>query len=137
MRVLLDGAGVRKLAGRTPANLALLSTLAERGLWPAIVPTVVLADCLVGDADEDRHVNRLLRCCDVADTVPHAVARRAAWLRTAAAGPLRTAAAGRATAADAVVVALAEPGGAVLTAGPSAALEAVALFASGVYVERI
>ena len=58
--------------------------------------------------------------------MPVRVARRAAWLRTAA---------GRGTAADALVVALAEPGGSVLSGGRRD-LEALALFADDVFVER-
>ena len=83
-------------------------------------------DALSGDAARDASIDRFLACCDVVEAVPEAVARRAAWLRTAA---------GRGSAADALVVALAEPGGAVLTGGRRD-LEALALFAEGVMVER-
>lgn len=127
--LVLDGPAVRRLCQRTGASLAIIATLRDRGLWPPLVPTVVLPDCLSGDADQDAAVNRLLPGCDLADRVPEATARRAAWLRTAAGG--------RATAAEALVVALAEPGGAILTSGRRTELEALALFADGVYVERI
>jgi hypothetical protein len=123
---VLDGGGVRKLAERTSRTLALLRSLRERALWPPIVPAIVLPECLTGDADHDAAVNRFLCTCDLREEVPTAVARRAAWLRTAA---------GRGTACDALVVATAEPGGAVLSGGRRD-LEALALFADGVMVER-
>ena len=55
------------------------------------------------------------------------LARRSAWLRTAA---------NRGTVVDAVVVALAEPGGTVLVVNRPT-IEAMALFADGVFVERV
>jgi hypothetical protein len=123
----LDGSGVKRLAERSTRALALIEGLRLRSLWPPIVASVVLPDCLSGDVPADEAVERFLRCCDVREEVPVAVARRAAWLRTAA---------GRGSAADAVVVALAEPGGAILTSGRRDTLEALALFAEGVMVER-
>ena len=90
------------------------------------MPAVVLADALSGDDERDAAIDRFLECCDIIEELPEEVARRAAWLRTAA---------GRGSAADALVVALAEPGGAVLTGGRRD-LEALALFAEGVMVER-
>ncbi len=125
--LVLDGLGVRRLADRTPRSLAVLDALLARGMWPAVVPSIVLVDCLSGDRDTDAAIERFLRTCDVRTDVPAAVARRAAWLRTAA---------GRGSAADAIVVATAEPQGAVLTAGRRVDIEALALFAEQVYVER-
>ncbi len=127
--LVLDGPAVLRLAQRTGASLAIIATLRDRGLWPPVVPTAVLPDCLTGDAEQDEPIERLLPCCDVAEVVPEAVARRAAWLRTAANS--------RASAAESLVVAMAEPGGAILTSGRRTELEALALFDDGVYVERI
>ena len=124
--LVVDAGGLRRLAERSRPALALQRALAERQLWPPSVPAVVLPDALSGDAARDAPIDRFLACCDVVEAVPEAVARRAAWLRTAA---------GRGSAADALVVALAEPGGAVLTGGRRD-LEALALFAEGVMVER-
>lgn len=127
--VVLDGAAVRRLAERTTRSVATIEALVLAGLWPATMPSVALVDCLSGDADTDRVVLALLGTVDVVETVPRAVAERAAWLRTAA---------GRGSAADAIVVALAEAGGgAVLTAGRRIDVEALALFAGNVYVERV
>jgi len=125
--LVLDAAAVRRLAERTPRSIALLDALTELGLWPAVVPAVVVAECLTGDAATDAPLEALLACCDVRTDLDPAVARRAAWLRTAA---------GRGSAVDAIVVASAEPQGAVLTAGRRVDVEALALFADRVYVER-
>ena len=70
----------------------------------------------------------LLGTCDILDELPRAMCERAAWLRTAA---------GRGHASDGVAVAMAEPGGAVLTSGRRIDVEAMALFADSVFVERI
>ena len=127
IRVVLDVGGLRRLADRSPRSLILLRTLRERGLWPGIVPSAVLAEALTGDAEADRAVEALLRGCEVIEQLDATTARRAAWLRTAA---------NRGTALDAITVALAEPGGAVLVA-QRPTIEAMALFADGVFVERI
>ncbi len=127
VRILLDAGAVRRLADGSGRSVALLSTLRQRGLWPAQVPTVVVAEALSGELDADRHVEALLRCCAVVTEIDGSVARRAAWL---------LAAVNRGSTADALLVALAEPGGAILVANrPS--VEAMALFATGVFVERV
>lgn len=126
-RIVLDAGGLRRLADRSPRSLAVLATLRERDLWPAVVPSAVVVEALTGDADADRHLDAFLSCCDVVEHLDTTIARRAAWLRTAA---------NRGTAVDAIVVALAEPGGSVLvTHRPT--VEAMALFADGVFVERL
>jgi predicted nucleic acid-binding protein len=87
--------------------------LRRRGLWPAQVPSVVLAESLTGDHHRDFHANRLLRACQIRDVIePHA--REAARLRTA------TGRAATITATDAVVAAFAStcPGPIVLTSDP-------------------
>jgi hypothetical protein len=69
----------------------------------------VLIECITGDARRDARTNRLLKTCEIVDTLPADLARRAAWLRTKAR---------RGSAIDALVVASADPGGAVLTGDP-------------------
>ena len=76
----------------------------------------------------DEPVLRFLGTCLLEAAVPAPLARRAAWLRTAA---------GRGSAADALTVALAEPGGSILAGDRAANVEALALFADGVFVERV
>jgi hypothetical protein len=109
MTLILDAGGVSALAGQR----ARLIELRRRGLWPAQVPSVVLAESLTGDHRRDFHTNRLLRACQVRDvTEPHA--REAARLRTATGRPATI------TATDAVVTAFAStcPSPIVLTSDP-------------------
>ena len=125
--LVLDSGALRRLAEPSAGSLVLLRTLRTRGLWPAMVPTVVVAEALTGEAVTDQAVDTFLACCDVRDQVPLALARRAAWLRAAV---------GRGSTTDALLVAMAEPGGAVLVTNRPT-VEAMALFADGVYVERL
>jgi hypothetical protein len=71
-------------------------------------------------------VNRFLKTCDIVDVLPEPLARRAGVLRDRA---------GRGSAVDAVVIAMAEPDGAVLT-GDIQDLEALAIHARGVRAHR-
>lgn len=101
-----------------------VQTAGDDGFW---VPTVVVVECLTGSGPRDARVNAVLKHCEVIDRIPLALARRAALLRTRA---------GRGSAVDAIVVALAEPGGLVFTGDPSD-LAALASHARNVSVERI
>lgn len=96
MTLVLDAGAVSALTGQR----ARLRELHRRGLWPAQVPAVVLAQALTGDHRRDFAANRLLRTCQVRG-VDEALAREAARLRTA------TGRAGTISAVDAVVAALA------------------------------
>ena len=125
--LVLDSGGVTRLSSRTKRSLALIRTLVDDGLWPPIVPTMVLVESLHGDAARDAKVNRFLKTCIIQAEVPITVARRAAELRRKA----RTG-----SAVDALVVALAEPDGTVLT-GDRADIEALAAHARHVSVELI
>lgn len=125
--LVLDSGGVARLAERSTAAAALLEALGSAGLWPAAVPTPVLIEALRGDGGADAATNRFLKTCDVIEDIPLRLARRAAGLRTLA---------GRGSAVDALVVALAEPGGAVLTSDPDD-LAALASYARDVHVERV
>ena len=109
MTLVLDAGGISALAGQR----ARLVELRRRGLWPAQVPSIVLAEVLTGDHRRDFHANRLLRACQVRD-VTEPQAREAARLRTAT----RRRAAISAT--DAVVAAFASacPDPVVLTSDP-------------------
>jgi hypothetical protein len=124
--LVLDSGGVSRLAERSPRALALLRSLRATGLWPPVVPTVVLVESLRGDS-RDANTNRLLKTCILEPQVSLGVARRAAELRRQA---------GTGSAVDAVVVAMAEPGGVVLTGDPRD-LGALAAHASDVLVETV
>jgi hypothetical protein len=101
--------------------------LRDQGLWPPVVPTVVLVECLQGHAGRDAAENKFLKTCDIVDEIGEPLARRAAFLRRHAP---------RGSAVDALVVAVAEPDGTVLTADPRD-LEALASQAQRVRIERI
>lgn len=103
--LVLDSGGVSRLARRRQDTAAVIAVLKRDGLWPPIVPSVVLAESLSGRQRTDALINRLLKTCDIVEELPECVARRAGALRSLA---------GQGSAVDAVVVAMAEPGGAVL-----------------------
>jgi hypothetical protein len=82
---------------------------------------------LEGHAGRDAPENRFLKACDVTDALPETLARRAALLRRRAR---------RGSAVDALVVAHAEPRGAVLTSDLED-LEALAAHAESVAIVRV
>jgi predicted nucleic acid-binding protein len=125
--LVLDSGAVSRLAERSRASAALIIALREEGLWPAVVPSAVLVECLQGHAGRDATANQLLKTCDVLEPIPESLARRAALLRRRAR---------RGSAVDAIVVALAEPGGTVLTTDPED-LEALAAHSQRVVIERV
>lgn len=105
----------------------MISTFKARGFWPLTVPTVVLAESLSGRSRTDVPVNQLLKLCEVDERVPKSTARRAGELRALAK---------QGSAVDAIVVALAEPGGAVLTSD-LADMRALATYAENVRIYRV
>ena len=125
--LVLDSGAVSVLARRSTRSVALIRALVRAGLWPPIVPTVVLVESLAGHPDRDANANRFLKTCDVASLLPEPRARRAAALRAAAR---------RGSAVDAIVVAAAEPAGTVLT-GDVGDLSALAAHSDGVRIERV
>ena len=125
--LILDSGGVSRLAERSRQAAALILALRDEGLWPPLVPSVVLIECLEGHAGRDAVGNRFLKTCDIAEAVPESLARRAALLRRHAR---------RGSAVDALVVALAEPDGTVLTSDPHD-LQALASHAERVNIVRI
>ena len=122
--LILDSGGLSRLAKRDRQTVALLIALRRRGLWPPIVPSMVLVESLT-QSRRDANTHRFLATADVRTHVPMPLARRAAELRTQA---------GRGSAVDALVVAMAEPGLTVLTSD-RADLQALAAHADGVVVE--
>jgi hypothetical protein len=124
--LVLDSGGVSRLAERSLRASALHAALRREELWPPIVPSAVLVECLTGQSGRDATINRLLRTCDVEERASERLVRRAAALRFAAR---------RGSAIDALVVASAEPDGVVLTSDVGD-LRALAAHARGVTVER-
>ncbi|WP_419839283.1 hypothetical protein [Candidatus Poriferisodalis sp.] len=126
MALVLDSGGVSFLAGRSRGAGVLRLTLVSEGVWPPLVPSPVLVECL-RDPGRDANTNCLLKSCGIVTDIDEGVARRAAWLRTRAR---------RGSAIDALVVACAEPGGSVLT-GDRGDISALAAHARDVRVEQI
>ena len=125
--LVLDSAGVTRLAERSQQTLALISMLRDEGFWPPKILSPVLVECLEGHAGRDAAENRFLKTCDIAEAVSEALARRAAALRRLAR---------RGSAIDALVVAYAEPGGLVLTSDLED-LQALAQYADDVGLIRV
>lgn len=125
--LVLDSGGLSRLAARTKTSVSLIRALMAHDLWPPLLPTMVLVESLHGDAGRDVNTNRFLKTCIIESTVSVDVARRAAELRRLA----RTG-----SAVDAIVVAIAEPRGTVVT-GDRADADAIAAHANRVSVEVI
>jgi hypothetical protein len=124
--LVLDSGAVTRLARRSQETAALIAAFVRDGIWPPLVPSVVLVECLSGRERNDVFTNRFLKTCEIIEEVPQQLARRAAVLRASAGGG---------SAVDALVVAVAEAGGAVLT-GDLADLRALAAHADDVIVLR-
>jgi predicted nucleic acid-binding protein len=125
--LVLDSGGLSRLASRTRRTAALIEAFRTHGLWPPVVPTVVIAESTTGKARTDTNINQLLKTCDIDPVVPERTARRAGQLRVAAR---------QGSAVDALVVALAEPGSTVLTTDPDD-LQALAAHADNVTIETV
>ncbi|MGH1505992.1 MAG: type II toxin-antitoxin system VapC family toxin [Acidimicrobiales bacterium] len=115
-----------RLARRRPDAAAMIAAFTAEGLWPPIVPSVVLAESITGRQRTDANTNRFLKTCDIIEDLPEHVTRRAGALRALAR---------QGSAVDAIVIAIAEPGGAVLTSDPKD-LNALASHANGVRIYR-
>ncbi len=124
MKLVLDSGGVSLLARHSKETAARIRSLLRAGLWPPLVPSVVLVECLQGHAGRDAATNQFLKTCDIVEDVPEAIARRAAQLRRLSKAS---------SAVDALVVAFAEPDGTALTSDPHD-LEALAAHSIGVNV---
>jgi hypothetical protein len=125
--LVLDSGGLSRLAARTKTSVSLIRALTAQESWPPLVPTMVLVESLHGDAGREGNTHRFLKTCIIESTVSVEVARRAAELgRLARTG----------SAVGALVVAIAEPGGAVLTRH-RADIEALAAHANSVSVQVI
>lgn len=124
--LVLDSGGVSMLAERSTRAAALIIVFKRQGLWPPLVPSVVLVECLSGRPDRDARTNQFLKTCDVQTMPGEKLARRAAHLR----GLAR-----KGSALDAVVVAAAEPNGTVC-GGDVDDLGSLAAHADDVLIER-
>ena len=124
--LVLESGGVSRLARRRPDAAAMIAAFKAEGLWPPVVPSVVLAETINRRQRSDANINRFLKTCDIVEELPEHLVRRAGALRASAR---------QGSAVDAIVVAIAEPNGAVLTSDPKD-LEALADHTPGVRVHR-
>lgn len=127
--VVLDSGAVTRLANRDRRSAARLKLLKREGNWPPVVPSIVLAECVAGRQRIDSITNRFLKGCRIDEQLPEQIARNAGRMRD------RTGRASEISAVDAVVIAVAEPDGIVLSTDPDD-LGALANHAQGVVVER-
>jgi predicted nucleic acid-binding protein len=125
--LVLDSGGFGRLSERSRKSLALIEEFRNAGLWPPVVPMMVLVESLQGHPGRDAPANRFLKTVLTDDEISVDVARRAADLRRRAR---------RGSAVDALVVVLAEPNGIVLT-GDEEDITALAAVATNVAVELI
>ena len=125
--LVLDSGGFGRLSERSKKALALIEEFRTAGLWPPVVPTMVLVESLQGHPGRDANANRFLKTVVIDGAVGVDVARRAAELRRRAR---------RGSAVDALVVVLAEPNGTVLT-GDQADITALAALSNDVVVELV
>lgn len=126
-QLVLDSGGVSRLSRQSQEAAAIISVLKEDGIWPPLVPSVVLVECLSGRQRTGALTNRFLKICELREDLPQHLARRAAALRAAAR---------KGSAVDAIVVATAEPGGTILT-GDIDGLGALASHADDVVVLHV
>ena len=125
--LVLDSGAVTKLARRNRQSAATIGVLRREGLWPPVVPSVVVVESVTGRPGPDANTNRLLKTCDIVTQVSEQMARRAAILRFRSK---------HGSAVDALVIAIAEPAGRVLTGDPKD-LRALAAHADHVLVKTI
>jgi predicted nucleic acid-binding protein len=122
MSLVLDSGAASALGRRDRQTAARIAALRQRGLWPPILPAVVLIDSLTGNRVRDALVNRTV-ALSVVHPLDGSLARRAAQLR------------GRARAGSAVeacVVATAELLGALVITGNPGDLARLSHHADGV-----
>ena len=127
--VVLDSGAVTRLAGRDRRSVARIGSMKRQGIWPPVVPSVVLTECVTGRQSVDALTNRFLKGCEIEERLPARIARNAGRLRD------RTGRASQISAVDAVVVAMAEPDGIVLSTDTKD-LSALAAHTEGVAVEQ-
>lgn len=124
---VLDSGAVSFFVQSSSRAKALAAVLGVEDLWPPVVPTAVLAECLTGHPQKDAKTNRFLKTCEIRTSPSESAARRAARMRTEA---------GRGSVVDAIVVAAAEPHGVVIT-GDAVDITALAANAVDVTIETV
>lgn len=75
--LVLDSGGVSRLSERSQQAAALIQAFREEDLWPPLVPSIVLVECLQGHPGRDALSNSFLKTCDIVEEVSESLARRA------------------------------------------------------------
>lgn len=127
MTIILDSAAVTAFAAEPRRLAAWMRSQRREDAWLAAIPSVVLVECLTGDAGRDARVNQFVKTCEILEVVPTAIARSAARLRSSAR---------RGSAIDALLVAFARSGDIIVTADLKD-IRPLAAHAENVAVERI
>lgn len=83
--LILDSSGVSRLARRRRDSAATIAACKSQGLWPPLVPSVVLAESISGRQHHDANINRFLKTGDIIEDLPQHLARRTGALRALAA----------------------------------------------------
>lgn len=122
--LFLDSGAVDRLARGSLQSDANIKRLRDEGYWPPRLHTVVLAECVSGRQRYDAPVNRFIKTCNVVEELPKRLERRAGELRTKTK---------KGSVVDALLVAMAEHGGTVLT-DDSEDIRALASNANGTMV---
>lgn len=128
MTIVLDSGAVSALADDRDR----LRAMREAGMWPPVVPCVVLTEALTGDHRRDFHTNHLLKACQVVD-IDERTARDAAALRFA------TSRACEIAVIDAIVVAVADQmvDPVVITSDPDDIVSLAVHAAQSVLIKRL
>lgn len=79
--LVLDSGGVSRLSLSSQNATSAVSLLKREGIWPPVVPSIVLVESLSGRQRTDANVNRFLKTCVVVENLPERLARRAGTLR--------------------------------------------------------
>jgi hypothetical protein len=74
--LVLDSGAVTRLARRDQDAAAIIAAFVRDRIWPPLVPSVVLVECLSGLQRNDVLTNRFLKTCEIIDEVPQHLARR-------------------------------------------------------------
>ena len=81
-KLVLDSSAVTALAKRSEQTAERLAALKRRGVWPPVIPSAVLAECLSGRQHTDAAANHFIKSCKVDEALSERVARKAGTLRT-------------------------------------------------------
>jgi predicted nucleic acid-binding protein len=83
---VIDSGAVTRIAEGAGTAVTIVRALVERG-WQLVVPSVVLVECLTGDARRDANTNRFLQAVGALPITDEVHARAAAALRFRSGNP--------------------------------------------------